>query len=192
MFREIWRPARFLETTNLKGGTHDTDLIDQKGNTMNTERFDELMSAVSFAQAGEHEEARRIMKGKEKVLVAVSDVHFDKSVFSYALSISRRTSTSLDILYLTRTELHMDEITAFMSRASDEGITCGVTKKDGCMKQAILDYTSKKKEILFVIVGTTPELDIECKAGEKSLSEAWKKLKCPLVVVSKGEMPSVA
>jgi hypothetical protein len=159
---------------------------------MNTERFDELMSAVSFAQAGEHEEARRLMKGREKVLVAISDVHFDKSVFSYALSISRRTSTSLDILYLTRTELHMDEITAFMSKASDEGITCGVTKKDGCMKQAILDYTSKKKEILFVIVGTTPELDIECKAGEKSLSEAWKKLKCPLVVVSKGEMPSVA
>jgi len=159
---------------------------------MNTERFDELMSAVSFAQAGEHEEARRIMKGKEKVLVAVSDVHFDKSVFSYALSISRRTSTSLDILYLTRTELHMDEINTFMSMASGEGIACTVTKKDGCMKQAILDYTSKKKEILFVIVGTTPELDIECKAGEKSLSEAWKKLKCPLVVVSKGEMPSVA
>jgi len=159
---------------------------------MNTERFDELMSAVSFAQAGEHEEARRIMKGKEKVLVAVSDVHFDKSVFSYALSISRRTSTSLDILYLPRTELPMDEINTFMSMASGEGIACTVTKKDGCMKQAILDYTSKKKEILFVIVGTTPELDIECKAGEKSLSEAWKKLKCPLVVVSKGEMPSVA
>jgi hypothetical protein len=151
------------------------------------------MSAVTFAQAGEQEEARRLMKGKDKVLVAVSDVSFDTSVFSYALNICKRTSTCLDILYLTKAELHMDEINAFMSKASPDGISCSVVKKDGCMKQAILDYTTKKKEILFVVVGTTPELDIECKTGEKSLSEAWKKLKCPLVVVSKGgEMPSVA
>jgi hypothetical protein len=160
---------------------------------MNKDRFDELMSAVSFAQAGEHEEARRLMKGRDKILAAVSDVAFDTSVFSYALSICKRTSSCIDILYLTRTEVHIEKINTFMSKASDEGIACSVIKTDGCMKQAILDYTTKKKGILFVVVGTTPELDIECKAGEKSLSEAWKKLRCPLVVVSKvGVIPSVA
>ena len=159
---------------------------------MNKERFDDLMSAVTFAQANEHEEARRQMKGRDKVLLAVSDVVFDTSVFSYALNICKRTTDRLDILYLTRAELHMDEISAFMSKANGEGITCCVVKKDGCMKQAILDYTSTKREILFVIVGTTPELDIECKTGGKSLSEAWKKLKCPLVVVKKGDLPSMA
>ena len=159
---------------------------------MNNEQFDELMSAVTFAQSGEHEAARNILKGKDRVLVAVSDMAFDSSVFSYALNICKRTQSGLDILYLTRTELHGDEIREFMSRAADEGITSIITKKDGCMKQAILDYTTKKRAVLFVVVGTTPELDIECKAGEKSLSEAWKRLKCPLVVVSKGEAPSVA
>ena len=159
---------------------------------MNNEQFDELMSAVTFAQSGEHEAARNILKGKDRVLVAVSDMAFDTSVFSYALNICKRTHSELDILYLTRTELHGDEIREFMSRAAHEGITSIITKKDGCMKQAILDYTTKKRAVLFVVVGTTPELDIECKAGEKSLSEAWKRLKCPLVVVSKGEAPSVA
>jgi hypothetical protein len=160
---------------------------------MNKERFDELMSAIAFAESGEHEEARKMLKGRDKVLLAISDVSFDTTVFSYALNICKRTSTGLDILYLTKAELHMDYINAFMSTAAGEGIPCAVAKKDGCMKQAILDYTTKKREILFVVVGTTPELDIECKAGEKSLSEAWKRLKCPLVVVSKGgEMPSVA
>jgi hypothetical protein len=159
---------------------------------MNSERFDELMSAATFAQAGEHEEARKILRGKDSVLLAVSDVFFDSTVFSYALNICKRTEAGLAILYLTRTEMHRNEIHEFMARASGEGITCRVIKKDGCMKQAILDYTTKNKAILFVVVGTTPELDIECKTGEKSLSEAWKKLKCPLVLVSKGDMPSVA
>lgn len=159
---------------------------------MNKERFDELMSAVTFAQSGAHEEARNILKGRDRVLAAISDVAFDTSVFSFALNICKRTGSDLDILYLTRTELHMDEIRSFVSRAAGEGITSVITKRDGCMKQAILDYTTKKRSVLFVVVGTTPELDIECKAGERSLSEAWKRLKCPLVVVSKGEAPSVA
>ncbi len=159
---------------------------------MKNERFDELMSAATFAEAGEHKEALRLMQGRDSVLLAVSDVYFDTNVFSYALNICKRTEACLAILYLTRTELHKDEIHEFMAKASHEDITCTVIKKDGCMKQAILDYTTKNKAILFVVVGTTPELDIECKTGEKSLSEAWKRLKCPLVLVSKGEMPSVA
>ncbi len=159
---------------------------------MNSERFDELMSAVTFAQSGEHEAARSILKGRDCVLAAVSDIAFDASVFSYALNICKRIQSNLDILYLTRTELHINELHGVMSRAADEGITSVITKKDGCMKQAILDYTAKQRAVIFVVVGTTPELDIECKAGEKSLSEAWKRLKCPLVVVSNGETPSVA
>jgi hypothetical protein len=159
---------------------------------MNKDRFDELMSAATFAQAGEHEEALRMMRGKDSVLLAISDVYFDTTVFSYALNICKRTEASLVILYLTRAELHKNEIHEFMAKASCEGIACTVTKKDGCMKQAILDYTTKNRAILFVVIGTTPELDIECKTGEKSLSEAWKKLKCPLVLVAKGDMPSVA
>ncbi len=159
---------------------------------MNNERFDELMSAATFAEAGEHEEAMRLMRGRDSVLLAVSDVYFDTGVFSYALNICKRTKAGLAILYLTRTELHKDEIHEFMAKASCEGIICSLIKKEGCMKQAILDYTTKNKAIIFVVVGTTPELDIECKTGEKSLSEAWKKLRCPLVLVSRGDIPSVA
>ncbi len=159
---------------------------------MSHERFDDLMSAVTFAQSGEHAAALSILKGKDRVLAAVSDIAFDPSVFSYALNICKRTQSSLDILYLTRTELHIDEIHAVMVKAAGEGVSSIVTKKDRCMKQAILDYTAKQRAVIFVVVGTTPELDVECTAGEKTLSEAWKRLKCPLVVVSRGEAPSVA
>ena len=159
---------------------------------MNMDRFDDLMSAISFAEAGEHEKAKEFLKGRDIVLLAVSERVLDRNVLKYALNLSKRIQTGLDILYLTKSDATNPLLEAFMSEAKKKDIDCTLVRKEGCMKKAILDYTGKKKEILFVIVGSTPELDIECKTGEKSLSEAWKRLKCPLVVVSKSGMPELA
>jgi len=159
---------------------------------MNRDRFDDLMSAISFAEAGEHEKAKELLKSRDTVLLAVSERMVDGHVMKYALTLSKRIEAGIDILYLTKSDATNPLLEAFMSEARKKDIDCSLVRKEGCMKKAILDYTGKKKEILFVIVGSTPEMDIECKTGEKSLSEAWKRLKCPLVVVSKSGMPELA
>lgn len=156
------------------------------------DRFDDLMSAISFAEAGEHEKAKELLKGRDTVLLAISERMVDRHVMKYALNLSKRIEAGIDILYLTKSDAINPLLEAFMSEARKKDIDCSLVRKEGCMKKAILDYTGKKREILFVIVGSTPELDIECKTGEKSLSEAWKRLKCPLVVVSKSGMPELA
>ena len=159
---------------------------------MTMDRFDDLMSAISFAEAGEHEKARELLKGRDTILLALSHRVVDRNVLKYTLSLSRRIEAAIDILYLAKSDENNNLLDNFMTEAAKSGIGCSLVRKEGCMKKAILDYTEKKREILFVIVGSTPELDIECKTGEKSLSEAWKRLKCPLVVVSKSGMPSIA
>ena len=159
---------------------------------MNQEKFDDLMSAISFAEAGEHEKARELLKGRDTVLLAVSERVVDRHALKYAINLSKRIEAGIDILFMTKSGEKNPLIETFMSEAKKKGIDCSLIRKEGCMKKAILDYTEKKKEVLFVIVGSTPELDIECKTGEKSLSEAWKRLKCPLVVVSKSGMPELA
>ncbi len=159
---------------------------------MTADRFDDLMSAISFAEAGEHEKAREFLRGRNTILLAVSDRFLDDNVLKYSLNMSRRIGACIDILYLSKTGSRDHILDEFMSTAGRDGITCRLLKTDGCMKKAILDYTARRKEISFVVVGSTPELDIECRTGEKSLSDAWKRLKCPLVVVSKGDLPSLA
>jgi len=156
------------------------------------DRFQELMSAITFAEAGEHEKAREILKERKTVLLAVSEKMFDGNALKFVLQISKRIEACIDMLYLAKSGADNPELEEFKSKAEKEGIRCRVMKKDGCMKKAILDYTEKKSEILFVVVGSTPELEVECKAGEKSLSNAWRRLKCPLVVVSKDESPLTA
>ena len=155
-------------------------------------KIEDAMSAVAFAEAGEHEKAREILKGQKTVLLAISDRLFDRDAFRYALNVSQRIEAHLEILYVTPFEKERAGLKNFLSEVEKEGFRFSMVMKKGCMKKAILNYTEKRSEILFVIVGSKLELDIECKQGEKTLSDAWEKLKCPLVVVSKNEMPSPA
>jgi hypothetical protein len=56
------------------------------------------------------------------------------------------------------------------------------------MKKAILDYTNKRGDIVFLVLGPETELEIGCE-NEKTLPDLYKSLKCPMVIVSKGNAP---
>lgn len=154
---------------------------------MKRNRLEELMSAVAFAEAGEFEKAREILK-RRKVLLAASERTLNDNIFKFALNICKRVDANLDILCLGKPG---PELKKFASMFEKEAILCTIARRDGCMRKAILDYTERRSEILFVVVGSEPELDIECEARERALSDVWRRLRCPLVVVTK-EMPSEA
>lgn len=150
------------------------------------------MSAVAFAEAGEHETTREILKGHKTVLLAISDSAFDKDALKYALNISERMKANLEILYVSESEKDRKGLKNFLSEVEKVGFRFSLVMEKGCVKKAILDYTDKRSEILFVIVGAAIELNIGCDVKEKTFARAWKRLKCPLVVVSKNSVPLTA
>ena len=147
-------------------------------------KIEDLMAAVSFAEEGEFETAREFLKDERRVLLAVRKGQVDRRTFRYAMNTCKRIGAGLDILYVSSTEAPDPAFDECISELREEGISHRLVQRSGCLKQAIIDYTTSSKEILFAVTESTDNLDVDCRGKGKGLTEAWKNLKCPLVVVA--------
>lgn len=148
------------------------------------EKIENAMSAVSFAEEGEFASAKEILKEERRVLLAVREHQIDSRTLRYALNTCRRVGADLDVLYASSTETTEPLLEHFLTELREGGILYRFIRKQGCLKQAIIDYTNSKKEILFVVIESSEHLDVDCVRKDRRLSESWNNLRCPLVVVS--------
>jgi len=142
--------------------------------------------AASSAKGNEAAEAQERLREERRVLLAVRRGQMDKKTFRYAMNTCKRIGAHLDILYISPTDARDPLLEECLSEVMAEGINYRVMRKNGCLKKEIIDYTNKKKEILFAVTESSENLDVDCKGKGKAgmLSEAWQNLKCPLVVVA--------
>lgn len=149
-------------------------------------KIEDLMSAVSFAEEGDFETAREFLKDERRVLLAVRRGQMDRKTFRYAMNTCKRIGAGLDILYVSSSDAADPVLEECIPELGKEGVSYRLIRRSGCLKQAIIDYTTSKKEILFAVTESTENLEVDCKGKGKGLSEAWRNLQCPLVVVADG------
>ncbi len=143
--------------------------------------FDDTMAASAFAEAGEFETARQIAKGNRRILLGIRKDGISSKTLLYALNACKRIGNGLDILYISPDGVETEELREFMDKLSAEGITFNLIKRSGCLKKEILEYVKERKNIDFVVIESSEDLETDCREG--TLREAWHGLKCPLVVV---------
>jgi hypothetical protein len=148
------------------------------------DRAENAMAAASFAEEGQFDSARQMLKEERRVLLAVRQHRIDQRTLRYALNTCRRVDAGLDILYVSVSGAIDPVLEGILSGLRASGILYRLIQRTGCMKQAIIDYTDSKKEVLFVVIESSDNLDVDCSARDRKLSESWSNLKCPLVVVS--------
>lgn len=148
------------------------------------DRIEDTLAAVSFAEEGEFETAKEIMNRERRVLLALRDSRVDSRTLSYAMNTCKRVKAGLDILYISSSELMNSILDRFQEDLRDNEVPCRLIHKSGCLKEAIIDYTNAQREVLFAVIESSDHLDVECSGKDGRLSESWKNLKCPLVVVS--------
>jgi hypothetical protein len=150
-------------------------------------QVEDAMAAVTFAEEGQAEAAVSLFKRERRVLLALKEGHQDSKTFRYALNASLRINASLDILHVASpgTEQQGEPLLEnFTAELRTAGIPYQMIERSGCMKQEIIDYTNGKHNVLFVVVESPNSLDADCRKKDGVLTELWKNLKCPLVVVS--------
>jgi hypothetical protein len=153
-------------------------------------KMEDVLAATSFAEEGESEAARSILKDGRRVLLALKEGRIDIKTLKYAVNTSKRIGACLDILYVAAAGGQKDAndplIRNLQAELSAEGIRYRLIPRTGCLKQQIIDYTNSEKEILFAVIESPNSLDLDCNKRDKTLSDLWQKLKCPLVVVMDG------
>ncbi|UCH80109.1 MAG: hypothetical protein JSW20_10200 [Nitrospiraceae bacterium] len=145
-------------------------------------KFDDAMVAATFAEAGEFETARETLKERRTIMLALTGKREDEKAFRFAINACQRIRADLEILYSGQKKGNVPGW--IQSELRSEGIEYSFIKVDGCIRLAVQKHTSRRSDILFVVVESSDRLNMKCKKSQKLISKSWKDLKCPLVVVS--------
>ncbi|HET7317805.1 MAG TPA: hypothetical protein VFK23_01595, partial [Nitrospirota bacterium] len=126
-------------------------------------RMESALAATSFAEEGEPEAARSILKEDRRVLLALKKGQIDAKTLKYALNTAKRISAHLDILFVSTTgrgESKLDPLLEhFVTELRAEKIQYRLIPRTGCLKQQIVDYTNSEKDILFAVIESPHSLD---------------------------------
>jgi len=161
----------------------------RKGSKLNrfSKKIEDLLSAATFAEAGEFEAAKELAKGSRKVLVVLRGSLGDFKSFTYALSVAKRIGAGLEVLFFAGHKPGSNLLDYYWELMEQNHVEFHISMERGCIKTAILRRTTKSSNIQFVVAESIEAINDDCQEEDRSLRGALKKLSCPLVLVSEME-----
>ncbi|MBE0429095.1 MAG: hypothetical protein IBX61_04395 [Thermoleophilia bacterium] len=147
-------------------------------------KFEDLMAASSFAEAGEPEAARELLKGSKKVLLVLTGEETDTKSLGHAINIAQRTGADLEVL--TAGDVMTGEALKQCEEwARSQSVGFRAFRKKGCLRDATLSHTKNRRDLVCVVIESTHTLKKDCAPrGGNWLDGVWKHLGCPLTLVS--------
>lgn len=145
-------------------------------------KFEDMMAASAYAEAGEFEAAKETAKTPRSILLALSGRSSDRHAFRYAVNACKRTGAVLEIMYSPEAK---DSLRQLESELQKDGIEHFSVRITGRMQDEIRHYTENRGSILFVVIEAPSEAGSGRRKAGRQFENSWNRLKCPLVTVSK-------
>jgi uncharacterized protein related to proFAR isomerase len=146
-------------------------------------QFEEIMSSVAFAEAGEVGGAIKILHERHKVLLVLTGEETDMKAARYALNICKRIGVGIEILYITKNDDEIPFLEEYLNELKTKGIEYKVRRCKESTKEEIIRFLEKEKDIQFVVIDSH-DLGIDSASDKPETLKRWERLTCPLVLVS--------
>jgi K+-sensing histidine kinase KdpD len=159
------------------------------------QKFEEIMCAAAFAEAGEHETARTLVgsgkNARKKVLLGVEESGLNEALVRSALNICRRMEARLEILHIFRKDAdapdkwrNLEGLTkAFRVKMQKMGIVYDHVLASDDDPGELIRRIQARRDIVCLVLGDEMTGMPGTKASG-SLMEMLKKLQCPVVMCS--------
>ncbi len=154
-------------------------------------KFEEAMAASAFAEEGEFDMARQLLKSSKnankKVLLGMDEAEVDLNLVRYTINLCQRIGAKLEILHVLRPEddvtqkpeagsLKGEELLApFQEDMEKRGIDYQLVIANDSLAEELVSYVGQRRDILCVVLDAA-------KAGKQRIEKELQKLKCPVVV----------
>jgi hypothetical protein len=148
-------------------------------------QFEEIMSSVAFAEAGEVASAINILHERHTVLLVLTGEETDMKAAKYALNVCQRIRVGIEILYITKNDDDLPFLGEYLKDIKTRGIEYQVIRCKKSMKEEIIRFIEKEKGIQFVVIDSD-DLRIDSENDKTETLKKWERLNCPLVLVSAG------
>jgi hypothetical protein len=143
-------------------------------------QLENTLSASAFAEAGEYETARQLIKTDQRVLLVLTGTIGDAKSLKYAENFCERMKAKLEVICSAGMR---DSIEASLRSIREKGIEYTLTVTAGCLKQAMVDITLANQDILYVVVNSFSDLEVGCSGDLNTKTDVRDMVRCPLVVV---------
>jgi hypothetical protein len=107
------------------------------------ERFDDYMSAATFAEAGEAEAARSFVRPRRTILLVLTPGGDDARSAAYARSVAARVEAGIEILHHPAGETQSQFLDAFKGELKSDDIPCRTVATTGLHRRPA--HTSRRR-----------------------------------------------
>lgn len=142
-----------------------------------SQHWEDLFSAIAFAEEGEVRTAREFLNRREKALLVFTGQDVKAEALKYAITFCKRMHAELEILCPKKALLTLEN---FKTKLEAEDIGYSVRIVEGCLKQAVVDLVDRNSDIRYVVIKSYDRLKWGC---ETEKTNVWQGIHCPLVVV---------
>ena len=142
--------------------------------------FEVTAMAAAFAEGGDFESARQVLRGKDRVLLVMAGQKNDREAFQYAASFCSRMDADLEILCTPASRSEVAGLTGEITRL---GISFRVHERRGCLKDAVTEISRAIRSINYVVMPSRTVMQRDCEQGSALSPKDLQHMPLPLVVV---------